>query len=68
MPKPITPQVEIFTRTEAQEMLSCLEDEPLQYKVLIYLALMSGAREGELVAHRLQKFVVGVKRGGVICH
>lgn len=50
MPKPITPQVEIFTRAEAQEMLSCLDDEPLQYKVLIYLALMSGAREGELVA------------------
>ena len=50
MPKPITPQVEIFTRTEAQEMLLCLDSEPLQYKVLVYLALMSGAREGELVA------------------
>ncbi|MDO4864577.1 MAG: site-specific integrase [Ruminococcus sp.] len=49
MPKQIAPQVEIFTRQEAVEMLSCLEDEPLQYKVIVYLAIMSGAREGELV-------------------
>lgn len=50
MPKQITPQVEIFSRQEAVEMLQCLEEEPLQYKTLVYLALMSGAREGELVA------------------
>lgn len=49
MPKQIAPQVEIFTRQEAVEMLEALEDEPLQYKVIIYLAIMSGAREGELV-------------------
>ena len=49
MPKQIAPKVEIFTRQEAVEMLSCLEDEPLQYKVIVYLAIMSGAREGELV-------------------
>lgn len=49
MPKQIAPQVEIFTRQEAVEMLETLEDEPLQYKVIIYLAIMSGAREGELV-------------------
>ena len=49
MPKQIAPQVEIFTRQEAVEMLSCLEDEQLQYKVIVYLAIMSGAREGELV-------------------
>ena len=49
MPKQIAPQVEIFTRQEAVEMLEALKDEPLQYKVIIYLAIMSGAREGELV-------------------
>ena len=49
MPKQIAPKVEIFTRQEAVEMLEALEDEPLQYMVIIYLAIMSGAREGELV-------------------
>lgn len=49
MPKQVAPQVEIFTRQEAVEMLSCLEDEPLQYRVIVTLAIMSGAREGELV-------------------
>ncbi|MBP3746340.1 MAG: site-specific integrase [Ruminococcus sp.] len=49
MPKQIAPQVEIFTRQEAVEMLSCLEEEPLQYRVIVTLAIMSGAREGELV-------------------
>lgn len=50
MPKVITPKVEIFTKQEAVEMLSCLEEEPLQYKAIVYLAIMSGAREGELTA------------------
>ena len=50
MPKAITPKVEIFTKQEAVEMLSCLDDEPLQYKAIVYLAIMSGAREGELTA------------------
>lgn len=49
MPKQIAPQVEIFTRQEAVEMLEALEAEPLQYKAIVYLAIMSGAREGELV-------------------
>ena len=49
MPKQIAPKVEIFTRQEAVDMLEALEDEPLQYMVIIYLAIMSGAREGELV-------------------
>ncbi len=50
MPKVITQKVDIFTKQEAVEMLSCLEEEPLQYKVIVYLAIMSGAREGELTA------------------
>lgn len=31
-------------------MLSCLECEPLQYQVLVQLALFTGARRGELAA------------------
>lgn len=49
MPKTITPKVEIFTKQEAAEMLSCLEIEPLQYQTIVQLAIMSGARLGELV-------------------
>ena len=49
MPKMITPKVEIFTRQEAAEMLSHLENEPLQYQTIIQLAIMTGARLGELV-------------------
>lgn len=49
MPKTITPKVEIFTKQEAAEMLSCLESEPLQYQTIVQLAIMSGARLGELV-------------------
>ena len=49
MPKMITPKVEIFTKQEAAEMLNCLENEPLQYQTIVQLAIMSGARLGELV-------------------
>lgn len=49
MPKTVTPKVEIFTKQEAAEMLSCLESEPLQYQTIVQLAIMSGARLGELV-------------------
>ncbi|MBO6140167.1 MAG: site-specific integrase, partial [Ruminococcus sp.] len=45
-----TPKVEIFTKQEAAQMLEYLEDEPLQFKVLVQLAIMTGARRGELVA------------------
>lgn len=48
LPKVVTPKVEIFTKQEAAEMLSCLEDEPLQFQVLVNLAIMTGARLGEL--------------------
>jgi integrase len=42
--------VEIFTKQEAAEMLAYLENEPLQYRALIQVAIMTGARRGELVA------------------
>ncbi len=48
LPKIVTPKVEIFTKQEAAEILSCLESEPLQFQVLIQLAIMTGARLGEL--------------------
>lgn len=50
IPKAVTPKVEIFTKQEAAEMLEYLEQEPLQYQVLVQLAIMTGARKGELVA------------------
>lgn len=49
LPKITAPKVEIFTKQEAAEMLSCLEKEPLQFQVLVQLAIMSGARLGELI-------------------
>lgn len=49
LPKVVAPKVEIFTKQEAAEMLSCLEKEPLQFQVLVQLAIMTGARCGELV-------------------
>lgn len=50
IPKAIQPKVQIFTKQEAAEMLACLEKEPLQFQVLIQLAIYTGARRGELVA------------------
>lgn len=49
LPKVVAPKVEIFTKQEAAEMLCCLEKEPLQFQVLVQLAIMSGARLGELI-------------------
>ncbi|MCM1578477.1 MAG: site-specific integrase [Ruminococcus sp.] len=52
LPKPVKPHTEIFTMQETSLMLNALKYEPLQFRVLIYLAVFSGAREGELVALR----------------
>ena len=49
LPKVVAPKIEIFSKQEAAEMLSCLEKEELQFQVLIQLAIMTGARCGELV-------------------
>lgn len=56
IPKSQAPKIDIFTKQEAAEMLSCLEHEPLQYQVLIQLAIMTGARRGELVALKFSDF------------
>ena len=50
LPKAVQPKIEIFTKQEVSKMLSCLENEPLQYQVLLQLALFTGARRAELIA------------------
>ena len=50
LPKVQKPKIEIFTKQEAVRMLECLENESLQFQVLIQLAIFTGARRGELVA------------------
>ncbi|MCM1008070.1 MAG: site-specific integrase [Ruminococcus flavefaciens] len=50
LPKTIAPKIEIFTKQEAAEMLRCLEQESLQFQVIVQLAIMTGARLGEIVA------------------
>jgi integrase len=56
IPKVTDPKIEIFTKQEATEMLQALETEPLQFQVLIQLAIMMGARRGELVALKFSDF------------
>ena len=50
IPEVIEPDVEIFTKEETAQMLSCLDSEPLMFQVLIHLAITTGCRRGELVA------------------
>lgn len=56
IPKVTPPKIDIFTKQEAAEMLAALETEPLQFQVLIQLAIMTGARRGELVALKFSDF------------
>lgn len=62
LPKAQKPAIEIFTKQEAAQMLKCLEDEPLQYQVLIQLAIMTGARRGELVGLKFSDIDYNTKR------
>lgn len=50
LPEVVEKEVEIFTKEEATQMLACLADEPLEFQVLIHLAITTGARRGELTA------------------
>lgn len=50
LPKIEEEEVEVFSKDEAAHLLECLDHEPLMYKVLIHLAIVTGARRGELVA------------------
>lgn len=49
LPKLEEQKTDIFTTEELNNMLDCLESEPLQFKVLVHLALNTGCRRGELV-------------------
>lgn len=49
LPKIDEQTTEIFSDEELAKLLDCLESEPLQYKLLIHLALNTGCRRGELV-------------------
>lgn len=44
------PEIQIFTKSEITRILNLLEDEPLQFQMIIRLAIYTGCREGELVA------------------
>lgn len=56
LPKMTTPKIEIFSKQAAAQMLGYLESEPLQFQVLIQLAIMSGCRCGELCALKFSDF------------
>lgn len=56
LPKVLTPQIQIFTKQEAAAMVEALSGEPLQFQVLIQLAILSGCRRGELVGLTFSDF------------
>ena len=56
LPKKVAPKIDIFTKTEAAEMLKCLQTEPLAFQTFIQLAIITGARRGELVALKFSDF------------
>ena len=67
MPELEEREVDIFTKEEAAEMLACLESEPLKFRLLVHLAIVTGARRGELVALKwehidLKNAVISIKQ------
>lgn len=54
--KVTAPKIEIFSKQEAAQMLEYLEQEELQFQVLIQLAIMTGCRCGELVGLKFSDF------------
>ena len=50
IPEVIEPDIEIFTKEETAQMLSCLDNEPLMFQIFIHLAIVTGCRRGELTA------------------
>lgn len=49
LPKTEEEKTDIFTEAELTKLFEALESEPLQYQVLIHLALNTSCRRGELV-------------------
>lgn len=56
MPKITRPKTEIFTKNETSEMLEYLEKEPVQFRLAIQLAIITGARRGEIAALKYSDF------------
>ena len=56
IPKVVQPKMEIFTKQQAAEMLACLEKEEFQFQVYVQLALITGARRGELGGLKFSDF------------
>ncbi len=56
LPKVPTPKIEIFTKQEMETMLSCLVDESLQFQTLIWIAVCSGCRAGEITGLKFSDF------------
>ncbi len=56
LPRCATPRYDIFGKEEAQKIVAALEKEPLQMQLLIQLAIVTGARRGELVALKFSDF------------
>ena len=56
LPRVVNPKIEIFTKDEAAEMLSCLTEEDLVFQTYIQLAIITGARRGELAALKFSDF------------
>lgn len=49
LPKRVKPEIQIFTKQEAAQIVSLLHNEPLQLQTFVQLAIITSARSGELV-------------------
>lgn len=49
LPKKVKPEIQIFTKQEAAQIVSLLHNEPLQFQTFVQLAIITSARSGELV-------------------
>lgn len=56
LPKVLAPKIEVFSKQEMEKMLSCLIDESIQFQTLIWLAIITGCRAGELTALKFSDF------------
>lgn len=56
IPRVVNPKIEIFTKAEAAEMLKCLTEEDLMFQTFVQLAIITGARRGELAAIKFSDF------------
>ena len=56
IPRVVNPKIEIFTKAEAAEMLKCLTEEDMMFQTFVQLAIITGARRGELAALKFSDF------------